>query len=275
MIRGGATGVRLGLGSYALAWAIGVPGYVPEHPLNVFGFVEAAAEHGFKLVQIADNLPLHRLSKGDHERLRYTMHERGVDVEVGARGLENGNLVRYVELARFFRSPILRIVVDSDTFHPEPEDVIRLIRGVLPRCEQANVTLAIENHDSLRAHELLDIVTTLDSPYVGVCLDTVNSFGALEGPDMVIDTLAPHVVTLHVKDFDVVRLEHKMGFAITGTPAGKGKLDVPRLLTRLNAEVRGISVILEQWPSPEATLAETVKKERRWLVESAAYLHAL
>ena len=34
--------------------------------------------------------------------------------------------------------------------------------------------------------------------------------GALEGPDVVVDTLAPHVVNLHVKDFDVVRFEpHK------------------------------------------------------------------
>ena len=58
-------------------------------------------------------------------------------------------------------------------------------------------------------------------PYVGICLDTVNSFGSLEGPEVVIETLAPYTVNLHIKDFDIRRTDHNMGFTIFGTPAGR------------------------------------------------------
>ncbi len=37
---------------------------------------------------------------------------------------------------------------------------------------------------------------------------------------------------LHVKDFVVHRADHNMGFTITGTLAGGGMLELPRLLSR-------------------------------------------
>ena len=86
--------MKLGLGSYALAWAIGVPGYEPEQPLDVFGFIQRAAEYGFELVQIADNLPLHALSEDDLGRLKRLAQGLGVAIEVGTRGIAKGNLAR-------------------------------------------------------------------------------------------------------------------------------------------------------------------------------------
>ena len=77
---------------------------------------------------------------------------------------------------------------------------------------------------------LADIVTSIDSPNVGICLDTVNSFGSLEGPAVVVEALGPYVVNLHVKDFSIRRHDHNMGFTLTGTPAGQGQLDLPWLL---------------------------------------------
>lgn len=136
---------------------------------------------GFGHVQIADNLPLHTLSPDELQRLKSLTEQLELTVEVGTRGIAGNNLERYLELVTFFNSPILRVVVDSDEHHPEPDEVIRTVREVLSNFEKAGVTLAIENHDRFEARDLLSIVEALDSPNVGVCLDTVNSFGALEG----------------------------------------------------------------------------------------------
>lgn len=267
--------MKLGLGSYALAWSIGIPGYLPEKPLDAFGFVELAAQHGFNLIQMADNLPLINMSSAELERLAAHVRSFGLEVEFGARGIQGGNLERHLELCHRFGAALLRVVIDGPDYHPSQEEVVRTVRGVLPLFERAGVTLAVENHDRFPSRTLADIVEALGSPYVGVCLDTVNSFGALEGPGVVIETLGPFVVNVHVKDFVVRRVDHNMGFTITGTPAGQGSLDLPGLLSSLTARGRDPNLILELWPTPEPELAATLEKERFWLEDSAAYLRTL
>lgn len=267
--------MKIGLGSYALAWAIGVPGYPPEKPLDVFGFVDKAAQYGFPLVQIADNLPLHTLKKAELGRLAAQLVALDLKLELGTRGLGQTHLQRYLELAQSFGSPILRVVTDSGNYHPALSEVYRSIEAVLPSFADANVALAIENHDRFKARELLDLVSTFKSLHLGICLDTVNSFGALEGPDVVIDTLAPYVLNIHIKDFKVIREPHNLGFRIVGTPAGQGVLDIPLLLEKVKQEHRTVNAILESWPAPELDLEATLRKEAQWVAESAAYLHSL
>jgi len=267
--------VKLGLGSYALAWSIGVPGHLPERPLDVFGFVETAARHGFTLVQIADNLPLTRMAEAELVRLETHLRALNLEVELGARGIREGNLERHLELSHRFGAALLRVVVDGPDHHPSAGEVVQTLRDVLSLFEAAGVTLAVENHDRFSARTLADIVEALGSPFVGICLDTVNSFGALEGPEVVIETLGPFVMNLHVKDFVVRRVDHSMGFTITGTPAGQGSLDLPGLLGSLTAWGRNPNLILELWPTPEPELAATLEKERFWLEDSAAYLRTL
>lgn len=267
--------MKLGLGSYALAWNIGVPGYLPEKPLDAFGFVEFAAQHGFELVQMADNLPLTSMSGAELERLEFYIRNLGLEVELGARGLQSGNLGRYLELCGRFGATLLRVVVDGPDHHPSSEEVVQTLREALPFFEHAGVTLAVENHDRFPAQALAGIVTVLESPFVGICLDTVNSFGALEGPGVVIETLGPFVENLHVKDFVIRRVDYNMGFTITGTPAGQGLLDLPELLSSLAARGRNPNLILELWPTPEPELEATLEKERFWIEESAAYLRTL
>jgi sugar phosphate isomerase/epimerase len=267
--------MQFGLGSYACAWAIGVPGYPVEQPLDALGFVQLAHELGFSLVQIADNLPLHTLSDREQALLLEHTRAQNLTVELGTRGIQRGQLETYLRLAQTFCSRILRVVVDSHNHHPSPDDVIRCIGAVLPQFESANVTLAIENHDRFTTRTLAGIITTLASPSVGICLDTVNSFGSLERPEVVIDALAPYTVNLHLKDFDIRRADHNMGFAIFGTPAGQGRLDIPGLIRQLKQHGRCQTAVLELWPAPEQTIDVTIAKERLWLRQSAAYLHSL
>ena len=266
---------RVGIGSYALAWGIGIPGYPPPKPLDVFGFVELAATLDVPLVQIADNLPLQALSAAELDRLVDLTCDLGIDVEVGTRGIEPGGLRRYLEFAERLGSPILRVVIDTEDHRPSVKEATDLLRGVLPAFEAAGVTLAIENHDRFKARTLAAIVRDLGNPNVGICLDTANSFGALEGPEIVLAELGPLTVNLHVKDFVVEREGHNLGFRVRGAPAGRGMLDIPAILTELRRFGCDVDAILESWPPPEATIEETIAKERAWLEESVAYVRGL
>ncbi len=260
---------HLGIGTYAYAWSIGVPGYEqPDAPMNHRGFLQAAADLGIRVAQIADNLPLHTLTDDERAALKRDADERGLAIEVGTRGIQPAHLQQYLAIAEQFGAGILRVVVDTAEHHPTVPEIIEILRGMLGQFEALGVTLAIENHDRFRATDLVTVLQALDSPFVGICLDTVNSFGSLEGPATVVSQLGPYVVNLHVKDFSIRRIGHNMGFLLDGTPAGAGMLDVPWLLGELDRHGRDYNAIIELWPPPEPTMQATIIKEQDWARQS-------
>ncbi len=267
--------MRLGIGSYAFAWACGVPGYPPKQPLTAADLLRTAATLGVGVVQICDNVPLGGLSPSEMDALAALAAELDIAIEVGTRGIALDHLARHIALAERLGSPILRVVADTATEHPSPAQVAATVRSLLPRLHAAGVTLAIENHDRFTARALRGIVDALASDRVGICLDTVNSFGALEGPAAAVEALGPWVVSLHVKDFAVTRVPHSMGFVVEGRPAGEGMLDVPWLLGEMARYGRDPNAILELWTPPEPRLADTIAKESAWAARSVANLRAL
>ena len=267
--------MKLGLSTYAASWAIGVGGAVPPSPLDHFSFLHLAAGLGLRLVQIADNLPLDRLSREERRRLRDLADSLGIEVEVGTRGLTPENLDGYLAIAGEFQSPILRIVIDQADYRPPIAAIISTLKAFQHRLEDEGVILAIENHDRFRCSEFVGIIQAVDSPAVRICLDTVNSFGALEGPAAVIETLGPLTANLHLKDFTIGRVSHQMGFVVEGAPAGAGRLDIPHLLSRLRGFGNDPNAILELWVPPEAELQQTINKEGAWRMQSVEYLRSL
>ena len=267
--------MKLGLGSFAYAWAIGVPGFPPPRPMSAIDLVERAAELGVHVVQIGDNLPLHTLQPAQLRALEAAAQACRVDIEVGTRGIAPEHLERYLDLATRFSSRVLRVVVDTPDHRPSEGEVLSTLKPLLPSFEAQGVVLAIENHDRFAATTLARLITELNSPAVGICLDTANSLGALEGTKEVVATLAPFTVNLHVKDVIVRRSNETMGFVVEGRPAGDGMIDIPWLLQQVGSSGREHNVILELWPPKRSSLAESIATEDAWARTSVTYLRRL
>jgi len=265
--------MEAGISSYAFTWAIGVPGFEPLNPMNAFDLVNKAVELDVKVVQIADNVPLEKLSVQELWHIKKHADQAGIRIEVGARQMTLERIQQYLKIARLMDSPILRFVIDGPGFEPSPDKIQAIIQAVTPDLEEHQVILAIENHDRLRVHDFVEIVKKADSRQVGICLDTVNSLGAGESLETVIEGLAPVTVNLHVKEFVIKRVAHKMGFVIEGAPLGRGKLTVQNLIPKIENNCR--SAILEQWVPPEESVATTIKKESDWAKESIDYLKTI
>ncbi len=257
--------VRLGISSYAFAWSIGVPGYSPDNPMNAFDLLETAEKLGVHLVQIADNLPLHKFTSAELNNLIDLADKLNINIEVGTRGIANDNLLKYLEIARLLKSPILRVVIDTPEHHPSEDEIVSIIKGFVHEFEDAGVTLAIENHDRFSSKMLSRIIYRIDSKFVGICLDSTNSFGILERPYEVAKELGDLVVNIHLKDFVIRRLKHNLGFVIEGAPAGEGMLNIPLFLEEIFNHGRNPSVILELWTPPEDNINDTIEKEKRWV----------
>jgi sugar phosphate isomerase/epimerase len=97
-----------------------------------------------------------------------------------------------------------------------------------PVVEKHGVRLAIENHKDWRVPELLDILKRIDSPNIGVTLDTGNSIALLEEPHEVVEAYAPYTFTLHFKDMAVA--EYGDGFLLSEVPLGTGFVDLARVI---------------------------------------------
>jgi sugar phosphate isomerase/epimerase len=266
----------LGISSYTYVWWAGVPGYPQSaDPLTPYSLVDTACSLGASVVQIADNLPLERLSDSELCHFARYARDRHIAIEVGTCGIRHENLRRYLKIAAALQSSLLRTLIDTPDHRPSFAEAALLLREIAPEFAQANVTLAVENHDRFRSRELRQIIERAASQWVGVCLDTANSLGCGEGIDQVLETVADLVVNLHVKDFAVRRLTHNKGFLVEGAIAGHGLLDIPGIVSRLRQTGRNMNVILEQWPPPEADIGASVNKEQAWAREGFAYLRAL
>lgn len=264
--------MQLGISTYTYGWAVGVPGDRPDTPLDEQRLLDRASALGVRLVQVGDNWPLHELPAERIAALRQRINQESMTLEVGSRGLTDANLERYLALTHGLKSRLLRFVIDEAEYEPGVDAVVSLLRNALPVLERANVTLALENHDRLLARQFADIVEGVGSANVGICLDSVNSMGAGEGLAEVVGTLAPYTVNLHLKDFGIRRLSHRMGFQIDGRPAGQGILNVPWLVEQVSRHDRCRTAVLEQWVVPERDRAATIATEAAWAAVSMDYL---
>ena len=262
--------MKLGLSSYTFGWAVGVRGHEPPHPLGEHGLLDKAREHGMKLLQIADNIPLHTFGPERLKQLAASATRDGVELEIGVRGLKTKHIAAYASIARRLSARLIRVVVDDRDYHPATDAMISILREVIPLLD--GLTLGIENHDRFSAIALRSIIETAGSERIGVCLDTANSLGVGEGINAVAAVLAPVTVNLHIKDFSVERLPHLMGFTVTGCPAGRGLLHLPNLLKQLAPFSSCRTAVLELWTPPEPRLEDTIAKEAAWAAHSIAYL---
>ena len=141
--------------------------------------------------------------------------------------------------------------------------------------DQQDVILALENNEAFSAEEFAGLIQQLASPRVGICLDTANSLGRPETLATVVEHLAEHTVMLHAKDYDIRRIDTRMGFSVVGRAAGEGRVDFDWVLAELRKRERtGISVIVEHWPPFVGTIQETIRIEEEWLAQSVQFLRS-
>ena len=143
--------MKLGISSFTYGWGVGIPGYPAARPLTAFDVLDRASALGVSVAQFGDNLPLHRLSPADLDRLEALGRDRDIAFEVGTRGIAPDDLRAYLGLAIRLGSPFLRVVIDTAEAQPPEDVIVRTFQAVMPAFEDAGVTLAIENHDRFTA----------------------------------------------------------------------------------------------------------------------------
>lgn len=264
--------MKLGIGTYAFMWSIGFPGAEPIKPMNAIDLLEKAMELGVKVVQYGPNLPLDSLSSAELSSLLALAEAGDITIEIGTQGLAPSHLRDQLKLASRVNSRLLRTTTEGpDGIVISLEQMRTNILEVVPALVKHDVFLAIEN-GKVPASTLAKLIESADSSHVGITLDTVNSLAIPEGTEQVTNLLSKHTKCLHVKDFTVERLWHRMGFSVQGRPAGEGQLNVPKLLEKFVDAAPETNAILELWPPEQGTLEDTIRLEDAWAAQSVSYL---
>lgn len=241
--------MQLGLDSYSYHLAFGVhPDFKPRRPMSLFDLIERVAELGLDGLQID---PMHLASRDRVylAEVRAAAAERELFLEHGAMGLAPAYLRRELKVCARLGSPILRTFAGFDRYargvkiEAEIERATQHLKQVSRAAEDAGIKIAVENHGDLTTDELVRVVRTVDSPWVGICLDVGNALLTLEDPLWAVRKMAPLAVTTHFKDYAVAMTNS--GGKITGVALGDGGIDLPAVVKVLRRRSSLDRIILE------------------------------
>lgn len=259
----------IGFGTYTFFWEGSEQ--APAR-LDVIGMIERTADAGVGLFQICDDARIETMSDDELRRVAEVARDRGVVLELGTKGIAVAHLERFLEIATILGAGLLRSMVTSGDDRPSADEAVARLRQVLPAFEAAGVTIALETYEQLSSQELVDLVTTVDHPNLGICLDPANTVARLEHPADVIARTAPHVRNIHVKDFAFTRRGGWVGFTLEGAPLGTGLLDYDALVAVIRPDDRGINQIIEHWLPLGDSITETIELERAWTAHNLQHL---
>lgn len=247
------TGMRVGVDSYCFHRYFGeIHPAIQEDPgrrMSVWDFLDFAAE--LRL----DGVSLETAFLHDHEPATYRrIHARLDELSMAVvwawghpKGLRSGtddqaaaDLARHIRTAHEMGADVMRIVAgDRHTriqdWSQHKDALVRQLSRLLPEAERHGIVLAIENHKDLLAAELADLMTSVSSPSLGVCLDTGNNLRLFEDPVTVATELAPWVRAVHMKDITVQPGNPRETRFWPSVPLGTGLVDV-RAIVGLLAE---------------------------------------
>jgi sugar phosphate isomerase/epimerase len=239
---------------------------LPGRTMSVWDFLKRAARLGVAGVSI-ESCFLPSFDDDFLSRLRNTLDSHGFE-RVWAWGHPNGlcsgtnrqaarDLVRHLGHARAVGASVMRIVGGSRRTRPasftlHKRRLVGMLKPLLPAAQDHGVVLAMENHIDLTADEMVDVITTLDSPWLGVCLDTGNNLRLHEDPRIVAEKLAPFTRATHVKDIGVQPGDPKEFAFWPSVPLGKGLVDIGRVVALLKkARYRGLLAIEVDYLHPD------------------------
>lgn len=175
---------------------------------------------------------------------------------------------KYIDACRVIDAHILRGVCGANRFRKNMplEDQIKIVVSNLKKIESymkdAGVVLALENHGTLQAHELVSIIKSVDSSAVKINLDNGNPLLCFEDPVKAFEIMAPHTVCLHFKDYK--RKQTGYGMVVEGCKLGAGVIDLKEQL----------KIYKQACPDAKLCLELCIKKgeEKPLVIESLEFL---
>lgn len=229
-----------------------------------FQYLDYCAKHGLKVIHFSELRFIGSLETENLKKVRAHAEERGIEIELGMRsicptstlfdpkqGAADEQLTRAAEAAKTVGSRIVRCFLGSSAdragkvpLEQNIENTVKVLRNVKSRIVDAGLKVAIENHaGDMQARELKGLIEAAGPDFVGACLDSGNPLWAIEDPHLTLDTLAPYVLTSHVRDTSLWNTPQ--GIAVAWTRMGEGNIAIEDYVRKYAEKCPGRALSLE------------------------------
>lgn len=152
-------------------------------------------------------------------------------LEAGKNRGEYDSMVDQIKNAKLIGADVMRVVASSLMFRFEPHGpqidiLVDWFKDAVKVAEDYDVKLAVENHLDYTSDECVEFLERVDSPYLGLNLDTGNFLRLLDDPVEGTRKLADKVLATHIKDLKPVKgLNATEWYFFSSTPVGYGLVD--------------------------------------------------
>ena len=228
-----------------------------------FQHLDYCAERKVQVVHFSEVRFIGGLDAENLRRVRQHAERVGIEIEIGmtsvcptskmfnaAAGTAEAQLGAMIDAAVTVGSRIVRCVLGSAADRvPGPlerhiENMARVLRNVRSKATDAHVRIAIENHaGDMQSWELKSLIEQAGPDFVGACIDSGNPLWTLEDPHVTLETLAPYVLTSHLRDSAVWRVPE--GAAVAWVRMGEGNVDIEGYVRKYAALCPGRALSIE------------------------------
>jgi len=269
----------VGIGSYAYRYAIGFKNFTPPNPMNIFDFLSEAHRLGLDRVQLCENLSYSHFTAKELREIKTLAKELGLFIELGMRDITKENLYKHLEIADELSALFLRIVLGENSLYRKEnpdkltQQAIEVFKDTMPDIKKLDMTVGIENHFDVATEYLVRIVEEIDDKHLGLIFDTTNCLGFITTPEETLKMIGPHLVSVHLKDYFVHKVE--AGYLIRGTILGDGWLNLDEILRSVLFYNPNVSIIIEMTirRNPDQSVEETIIWEKQAIEQSVNNLH--
>ena len=149
-------------------------------------------------------------------------------------------MIASIERAKAIGADVMRVVGSSLKFRKQPHEpqitrLSQMFSEAVQIAEKYGIRMAVENHIDFTADEMLQLLTTVSSPYLGINFDTGNFLRLLDDPIKGMEKLAKYVYATHIDLKPQKGVAADEWYFFSSTPVGDGIVDnlhLARLLSR-------------------------------------------
>jgi 3-oxoisoapionate decarboxylase len=231
---------------------------------TAFEHLDYAARFGARVVHFSEIRFLGSLEDDHVKKVAAHAQKLGITLEIGMRsicptstsfdpkqGTAEEQLKRVIRAANLAGSRLVRCFLGSmaDRATPTPleghiENTAKTLRACRTYANDHNIKIAVENHaGDMQARELKSLIELAGKDFVGAVIDSGNPVWALEDPHLTLETLAPYILTSHVRDSYLWKTPE--GIAVQWTRMGEGNVDIATWVKRYRELCPGKALSME------------------------------
>ncbi|MCB4443541.1 sugar phosphate isomerase/epimerase [Escherichia coli] len=222
--------------------------------MDIFDFIDKTSELGLDGVEIniIPDVGLHpefgvlnSISPEYLSKVRKSIDSHGLYCEIDTRFTSCEAITRAVEIASALGAEVIRTYMfRRGEYNPlKYPEIVEQLKSLTSLLSRKKIKLAIENHEDETADEIIEVIKSVNSEWVGAHCDIGNGMMAWEEPVETVRKLAPYAYSTHFKDHIVTRNGEDL--VVCGVPVGEGSIDIDTCfktlvkessLTRINIE---------------------------------------